>query len=34
MCDASGQPAGSPLADLSSEEFAIWAGFLQSHATL
>jgi len=34
MCDAPGQPAGSPLADLSSEEFAIWAGFLQSHATL
>ena len=34
MCDASGRPASSPLADLSSEEFAIWAGFLQSHAVL
>jgi DNA-binding MarR family transcriptional regulator len=34
MCDASGRPANSPLADLSGEEFAIWAGFLQSHAAL
>src|SRR5215208_5942417 len=34
MCDASGQPAGSPLADLSSEEFALWSGFLQTHAAL
>ena len=34
MCDASGRPVSSPLADLSSEEFAIWAGFLQTHATL
>src|SRR5918994_4686661 len=34
MCDASKRPASSPLADLSSEEFAIWAGFLQSHAAL
>jgi DNA-binding MarR family transcriptional regulator len=34
MCDASGQPASSPLADLSSEEFAVWAGFLQTHAAL
>ena len=34
MCDASGRTAGSPLADLSSEEFAVWAGFLQTHAAL
>ena len=34
MCDAPGWPAGSPLADLSGEEFAIWAGFLQTHAAL
>jgi DNA-binding MarR family transcriptional regulator len=34
MCDAPGLPAGSPLADLSGEEFAIWVGFLQSHAAL
>src|SRR5918998_5210414 len=34
MCDASGRPPSSPLVDLSSEEFAIWAGFLQSHAAL
>jgi DNA-binding MarR family transcriptional regulator len=34
MCDASGRPASSPLADLSSDEFAIWAGFLQIHAAL
>ncbi len=34
MCDASGRPTSSPLADLSSKEFAIWAGFLQSHAAL
>ena len=34
MCDASKRPASSPLADLSSEEFAIWTGFLQTHATL
>ncbi len=34
MCDASGQPTGSPLADLSSDEFAVWAGFLQTHAAL
>ena len=26
--------ASSPLADLSSEEFAVWAGFLQAHAAL
>ena len=34
MCDASGRPAGSPLADLSGDEFALWAGFLQTHAAL
>jgi DNA-binding MarR family transcriptional regulator len=34
MCDACNRPVGSPLADLSHEEFAIWAGFLQTHATL
>ena len=34
MCDASGRLASSPLADLSSEEFAVWAGFLQTHAAL
>jgi DNA-binding MarR family transcriptional regulator len=34
MCDASGSPSGSPLADLSSEEFAVWAGFLRAHAAL
>jgi DNA-binding MarR family transcriptional regulator len=34
MCDASGLPAGSPLADLSSQEFAIWAGFVQTHTAL
>jgi DNA-binding MarR family transcriptional regulator len=34
MCDASKRPASSPLADLSSEEFAIWTGFLQTHAAL
>lgn len=34
MRDVSRQPASSPLADLSHEEFAIWAGFLQSHAAL
>lgn len=34
MCDASGRPVSSPLTDLSNEEFAIWAGFLQSHAAL
>src|SRR5918997_355801 len=34
MCDAPGRPSSSPLADLTSEEFAIWAGFLQSHAAL
>jgi DNA-binding MarR family transcriptional regulator len=34
MCNASGRPASSSLADLSSEEFAIWAGFWQSHAAL
>src|SRR5829696_4142021 len=33
MCEASGQPAGSPLADLFCEEFAIWAGFLEGHPT-
>jgi DNA-binding MarR family transcriptional regulator len=34
VCDASKRPASSPLADLSSEEFAIWTGFLQTHAAL
>ena len=34
MCDAPSRPAGSPLADLSHEEFAIWAGFLHTHAVL
>jgi len=34
MSDPSGCPASSPLADLSHEEFAIWAGFLQTHAIL
>jgi DNA-binding MarR family transcriptional regulator len=34
MCDASGLRVGSPLADLTSEEFAVWAGFVQSHAAL
>ena len=34
MCDASRRPARSPLAGLSSEEFTVWAGFLQSHAAL
>ena len=34
MCDASRRPARSPLAELSSEEFTVWAGFLQSHAAL
>ena len=34
MCDATGRPASSPLADLSREEFAIWSGFLQTHAAL
>jgi DNA-binding MarR family transcriptional regulator len=34
MCDASGREASSPLADLSREEFAIWAGLLQTHAAL
>jgi DNA-binding MarR family transcriptional regulator len=34
MRHASRQPASSPLADLSSEEFATWAGFLQTHAAL
>jgi DNA-binding MarR family transcriptional regulator len=28
------EAAESPLADLSGEEFAVWAGFLQTHATL
>lgn len=30
----SGGAASSPLPDLSGEEFALWAGFLQTHATL
>jgi DNA-binding MarR family transcriptional regulator len=30
MCGAT----GSPLADLSDEEFAVWSGFLQTHAAL
>src|ERR671916_3461459 len=34
MSDPPTRPVGSPLVDLSSEEFAIWAGFLQSHAAL
>src|SRR5215212_668560 len=34
MCDASPRPASSPLADLSNQEFAIWAGFWQTHAAL
>ena len=34
MCDASGRPPSSSLADLSREELAIWAGFLQTHAAL
>src|SRR5919107_531655 len=34
MCDASRRPANSPLADLSSEEFATWSGFWQTHAAL
>src|SRR5215212_7937722 len=34
MCDAPGRPASSPLADLSNQEFAIWAGFWQTHAAL
>ena len=34
MHDASGRPTGSPLADLTSEEFAVWAGFFQTHAVL
>ena len=34
MCHASECPVSSPLADLSHEEFTIWAGFLQTHAVL
>ena len=34
MDDPCGRTSRSPLADLSSEEFAVWAGFLQSHAAL
>jgi DNA-binding MarR family transcriptional regulator len=34
MSDACKRPAGSPLAGLSGEEFAIWAGFVQTHAAL
>jgi DNA-binding MarR family transcriptional regulator len=34
MCDASGRLANSPLADLSRDEFALWSGFLQTHAAL
>ena len=34
MFDASGRPTSAPLADLSTEEFAVWAGFLQTHAAL
>src|SRR5215217_9097264 len=34
MCDASGRPLGLPLANLSPEEFALWSGFLQTHAAL
>src|ERR671916_126803 len=34
MSDPPTRPVGSPLADLSSEEFAVWAGFLQTHAAL
>jgi DNA-binding MarR family transcriptional regulator len=34
MFDASGGPTDSPLADLTGEEFAVWAGFLQTHAAL
>jgi DNA-binding MarR family transcriptional regulator len=34
MCDASGRPTSSPLADLTNEEFVVWAGFLQTHAAL
>jgi DNA-binding MarR family transcriptional regulator len=34
MCDRSEQPTGSPLADLSSDEFAVWTGFVQTHTAL
>jgi DNA-binding MarR family transcriptional regulator len=34
MFDAPRRSAGSPLADLCREEFAVWAGFLQTHAGL
>src|SRR5215213_11851892 len=34
MDDASVRTSRSPLADLSSEEFALWSGFLQTHAAL
>src|SRR5215211_1911992 len=34
MSDSSGQLTGSPFANLSSEEFAVWAGLLQTHAAL
>ena len=34
MSYPSERPAGSPLADLSGEDFAVWAGFLQTHAAL
>ena len=34
MFDATERPLGSPLAHLSTGEFAVWAGFLQSHAAL
>jgi DNA-binding MarR family transcriptional regulator len=34
MFDASGGPTSPPLADLTGEEFAVWAGFLQTHAAL
>jgi hypothetical protein len=34
MFDAPRHSPGSPLADLCREEFAVWAGFLQTHAGL
>jgi DNA-binding MarR family transcriptional regulator len=34
MLDAPERPTGSPLAELSNEEFTVWAGFLQTHAAL
>src|SRR5215211_6576714 len=34
MPHRSGQLTESPLADLSREEFAVWTGFLQTHAVL